>query len=97
MGASQAEGLRPQPGGHRRRIGRAGHGLHRGGGQGEGDADRKAQDGRRLPQHRLRAVQGADQVGQAAVADEARRAIRPAASQRRVGLRGRHARACSAS
>ena len=51
--------------------------------KGEGDADRKAQDGRRLPQHRLRAVQGADQVGQAAVADEARRAIRPAARQRR--------------
>ena len=52
--------LRPQPGRHRRRRGRPGHGLHRRGGQGQGDAGREPQDGRRLPELRLRAEQGAD-------------------------------------
>jgi hypothetical protein len=56
--------LRPQPGGHRRRRGRAGVGLHRRRREGQGDADRKPQDGRRLPELRLRAEQGADPLGQ---------------------------------
>ena len=34
-------------------------GVHRRRGQGESDADREAPDGRRLPEHRLRAVEGA--------------------------------------
>ena len=34
--------------------------VHRGGGEGEGHARRARRDGRRLPQHRLRAVEGAD-------------------------------------
>ena len=52
---------------------RAGLGLHRRGGEGEGGAGREAQDGRRLPQHRLRAVEGADPLGEAAVADRGAR------------------------
>ena len=59
-----AGALRPQPGRHRRRLGGPGAGLHRRGGQGQGDAGRKAPDGRRLPEHRLRAVEGAAPLGQ---------------------------------
>ena len=55
----QACTLRPQPRGDRGRLGGAGGRLHRRGGEGQGDAGREAQDGRGLPQHRLRAVQGA--------------------------------------
>ena len=47
--------VRPQPGRHRRRRRRTGRLLHRGGGQGQGHAGRGAQDGRRLPELRLRA------------------------------------------
>jgi uncharacterized membrane protein YdjX (TVP38/TMEM64 family) len=69
----EAGALRPQPDRHRRRQRRAGHRLHRRGGQGQGDADRKAQARRRLPEHRLRALEGADPLGQAALAHAARR------------------------
>ena len=55
-GWAQAAALRPQPGRDRRRLGRPGHRLHRRGGEGQGHAGREAQDGRRLPEHRLRAV-----------------------------------------
>ena len=47
--------------------------LHRRGGEGQGHAGREPQDGRRLPELRLRAEQGADQDGQAAAADARRR------------------------
>jgi uncharacterized membrane protein YdjX (TVP38/TMEM64 family) len=42
----EAQVLRPQPGGHRRRRGRVGVGLHRRRREGQGDADREPQDGR---------------------------------------------------
>jgi thioredoxin reductase len=41
-------------------AGRPGDGLHRRRGEGQGDADRRPPHGRRLPQRRLRAVEGAD-------------------------------------
>ncbi len=63
--------LRPQPGRHRRRRGGPRDELHRRRGQGQGDAGRVAQDGRRLPELRLRAEQGADQDGHADAADPA--------------------------
>jgi hypothetical protein len=62
--------LRPQPRRHRRRRRRAGLGLHRRGRQGQGHADRRPQDGRRLPELRLRAEQGADPLGQDGAAAE---------------------------
>jgi uncharacterized membrane protein YdjX (TVP38/TMEM64 family) len=68
-----AQALRCQHGGDRRRRGRAGIGLYRGGGEGEGGAGREAQDGRGLPVHRLRAVEGADPQRAAGRADPARR------------------------
>ena len=61
LARSQAEALRPQPDRHRRRRGGAGQQLHRRGGEGQGDAGRRPQDGWRLPELRLRAEQGADQ------------------------------------
>ena len=61
-----AGALRPQPGRDRRRLRGARDGLHRRRGEGEGDAGRAPPDGRRLPQHRLRAVQGADPHREAA-------------------------------
>ena len=60
--------VRLQPGRDRRRFGWARVGLHRRGDQGEGCIDRKTQDGRRLPEHGLRAIKGADPIGEAAVA-----------------------------
>ncbi len=57
--------VRLQPGGDRRRLGRAGGGLCRRDGPRARGADRSRRDGRRVPQHRLRAVQGADPFGQA--------------------------------
>ena len=66
IAAIEARALRLQPDRDRRGLGRAGVGVHRRGGEGEGRADREAQDGRRLPQHRLRAVQGAAPHGAAA-------------------------------
>ena len=77
----QAEALRPQPGGHRCRCGGSGQQLHRCRGEGQGDAGREPQDGRRLPELRLRAEQGADQDGQADAPDAAQR--RPMASPAR--------------
>ncbi len=74
--------VRPQPGRDRRRLGGPGVRLHRRGGEGEGDAGREAQDGRRLPQHRLRAVEGADPHREAAVADQARAGVRHPQSRR---------------
>ena len=61
--------LRPQPDRHRRRGGRTRHVVHRGGGEGQGDARRVAQDGRRLPELRLRSEQGADPQCDAGVPD----------------------------
>ena len=61
--AGRARRVRAQPGGDRRRLGGPGLGLHRRGGERQGHADREAPHGRRLPQHRLRAVQGADPLG----------------------------------
>ena len=60
VGAGEAEDLRPQPDRDRRRLGRPGVELHRRRREGQGDADRRRADGRRLPQLRLRAEQGAD-------------------------------------
>jgi len=48
----------------------AGVGLHRRGGQGQGHAGRRPQDGRRLPELRMRAEQGADPLGQDGAAAE---------------------------
>ncbi len=68
----EADTLRPQPGSDRCGLCGARGRLHRSGGQGEGDAHREAQDGWRVPEHRLRAVEGADPLGQAAFAHPAR-------------------------
>jgi hypothetical protein len=54
----QTGAVRSQPDRHRRRQRRPGHGLHRRRGQGKCHAGGEAQARRRLPQHRLRAVQG---------------------------------------
>ena len=81
--------LRLQHGRHRRRLGRAGLRLHRRGDQGEGGAGRTSPHGRRLPQHRLRAQQGADPLRQAAVAHRAGEGVRHRAGRRAVRLRGR--------
>jgi hypothetical protein len=59
----EAAQLRLQPRGDRGRIRGARHQLHRRRREGEGRADREAPHGRRLPEHRLRAVQGADPLG----------------------------------
>ena len=72
LGRAQAEALRPQPGRDRRRRRRAGHRLHRRRGEGQGDAGREPQDGRRLPELRLRAEQGADPHRQAGAPDAPR-------------------------
>jgi hypothetical protein len=61
--------FRAQSGGDRCRRGGLGDFLHRRRGQSQGDAGRETQDGWRLPEYRLRALQGADPLGQAAVAD----------------------------
>jgi hypothetical protein len=71
---AEAGPLRPQPGGDRRRQRRAGDGLHRRRGEGQGDAGREAPHGRRLPQHRLRAVEGADPLGEVPFSMRAARA-----------------------
>ena len=57
------------------------------GDQGEGGADRETQDGRRLPEHRLRAVEGADPIGEAAVAHRALARVRHRSGEREVRLR----------
>jgi uncharacterized membrane protein YdjX (TVP38/TMEM64 family) len=85
----EAATLRPQPGRHRRRQRRPGHFLHRRCRQGQGDAGREAPHGRRLPEHRLRALEGADPLGQAAVAHGTREGIRHRLGTRRVRFRRR--------
>ncbi len=82
VGASEAEVVRPQPGRHRRRCRRAGDELHRRRGQGQGDARRSAQDGRRLPELRLRAEQGADQDRHPCAADPALAGLRHSEGRR---------------
>ena len=77
-----AEALRPQPDRDRRRRRRPGLELHRRGGQGARDPGRKPADGRRLPELRLRAEQGADPHRDAGAADAARRALRHRATPR---------------
>ena len=67
-----AAALRLQRRGGRRGLGGPGGVLHRGRHQGQGGAGREAPHGRRLPQHRLRAQQGAAPIGEAAGADRAR-------------------------
>jgi uncharacterized membrane protein YdjX (TVP38/TMEM64 family) len=64
-GWTQTEALRPQPGGDRRRVRGSRHRLHRRRGQGQGHPDREAPHGGRLPQHRLRPIQGPDPHRQA--------------------------------
>ena len=68
--------LRAQPGGDRRRRGGAGQRLHRGHGEGQRHAGRGAAHGRGLPQHRLRAEQGADPQRAARARDAPCRAVR---------------------
>ena len=67
------------------------HGLHRRGGQGQSDADRRPQDGRRLPELRLRAQQGADPVCQARAPDPARRTLRTIRRRPSLFVRTSHA------
>ncbi len=90
VGRAQAAALRPQHGGHRRRRGRAGDQLHRRGGQGQGDAGRKPQDGRRLPELRLRAEQGTDQDCHAGAADAPQRRLRHRLGRVQARLRAGH-------
>ena len=66
--AATGRKLRLQHGRDRRWLRGPGFGLHRRRHQGQGRADREAPDGRRLPQYRMRAEQGADPLGQAVVA-----------------------------
>ena len=68
--AAAAAPVQPQPGGHWCGCGRAGHGLHRRGREGQGDAGGRPQDGWRLPELRLRTQQGADPLGQAGASAE---------------------------
>ena len=68
--------LRPQPDRHRRGFGRTGRRLYRRRGARPGDAGREAAHGRRLPVHRLRAVEGPDQVGTRAVHHPQREGLR---------------------
>ena len=70
------EAVRPQPDCDRRRLGRPGDGLHCCRVAREGHLGREASHGRRLPQHRLRAVEGADSFGQVAVPHQARAGVR---------------------
>ncbi len=77
--------LRPQHGRHRRRRGRARRLVHRRRGEGEGHARGVPPHGRRLPELRLRAEQGADQECPARARDPPRRRLRPA--ERRPGRR----------
>jgi uncharacterized membrane protein YdjX (TVP38/TMEM64 family) len=65
-GPGPAGPLRSQPDRDRRRRRRAGHRLHRRHREGQGDPDRGRADGRRLPQHRLRAQQGPDRTARLA-------------------------------
>jgi hypothetical protein len=74
--------LRPQPRRHRRRQRRTGHRLHRGRRESPGHAGRKEPHGRRLPEHRLRALQGADPLGQSS--SRRSRVHRNSASRRRA-------------
>ncbi len=89
MGRPASGGIRLQHGGDRRRQRRPRLRLHRRGDQGEGGADREAQDGRRLPEHRLRAVEGADPLGQAAQPHRALEGVRHRPGQRELRLRRR--------
>jgi len=82
--------IRPQSGGDRRGIGRAGLGVHRRDGAREGHADREAPHGWRLPQHRLRAVQGAAQDRARAFADPERIEVRHPQRHRGVRFRRGH-------
>src|SRR6185295_3057664 len=66
---AQAGALRPQSGGDRRGFGGPGGRLHRRGDQGEGDAGGEAPDGRRLPEYRLRPVEGAVEDGESSFTD----------------------------
>ena len=66
------EAVRLQRGSHRRRLRGSRGVLHRGRHQGQGGADRKTPHGRRLPEHRLRAQQGAAAIGEAARPDVTR-------------------------
>ena len=63
----EAQALRQQPGGDRRRLRRLGRGAHRGDGEGQGHPDRAPSHGRRLPEHGLRAEQVPDPFRQDAV------------------------------
>ena len=72
----RSQAFRSQPRGRRRRLGRACHRLHRCGAAREGDPRREAPHGRRLPEHRLRALEGADPLGQVPVAREAGAGVR---------------------
>ncbi len=85
----EARAFRPQRGRDRRRFGRSRHRLHRGRGQSQSHADRKAQDGRRLPEHRLRAVQGADPLGEVSFARAPRARTGHAIRRRGFRFRGR--------
>ena len=78
MVGPEAGDIRPQRGGDRRGVGRACNRLYRGGGQGQGHPGGEAHDGRRLPQLRLRPIEGADPFGQVSVACEALEGIRHA-------------------
>ena len=84
---------RYQPGGDRRRHGRPGYRRRRGGARRQGRADRAAPDGRRLPERRLRPLEGGHPrrpglAGGARAARALRRAASPTAQRRR--LRRRH-------
>lgn len=57
---AEARAFRLQPAGYWRWFRRSGFRLYCGGGESEGCPDRKTQDGRRLPQYRLRALQSPD-------------------------------------
>jgi hypothetical protein len=85
--ALRPKALRPQPRRHRRGRRGPGVGLHRRRREGQGHAGGSPQDGRRLPELRLRAQQGTDQERQAGAPDAPRPPLRP------VG----HCTRCSAS
>jgi uncharacterized membrane protein YdjX (TVP38/TMEM64 family) len=87
---AEAEVLRPQPCRDRRRVRRTGVSLHRCDGQGQGDADRGPQDGRRLPELRLRAEQGVDPLSEDGQAPEDGSCAGDHGGSRHGRLRRRH-------
>ena len=85
-GWSKPKHFGPQHGGHRGWLRRLGECLHCCRGEGQSDTHREAQNGRRLPEYRLRAIQGADPLGEDCSRAEKSQAAGIQKCQRRSGF-----------